>query len=93
MKPYFAVVPAELAYEYKHYKWFASFYRQMFRTWLTPEFMTIEAQNLVCNPDNKGFKDLAVRPVAFGQKQHEYVNEVFWMYNSNEITKRESVNA
>jgi NADH dehydrogenase (ubiquinone) 1 alpha subcomplex subunit 9 len=50
VKPYSTVVKLEHAYEYYHYKWWQSFYRQLFRTWLTPEFMTAEAQDLVCNP-------------------------------------------
>lgn len=43
IKPYTTVVPLEAAYEMYHYKWYQSFYRQMFRTWLNPEFMTIES--------------------------------------------------
>jgi hypothetical protein len=54
--------------------------------------MTQEAQNLIVNPQNKGFKDLLIQPVSFGQKSHEYVNEVYWLYNAHEVTKRESAN-
>lgn len=43
IKPYTSVVPLEQAYYYYHLKAYQSFYRQMFRTWLNPEFMTIEA--------------------------------------------------
>ena len=93
IKPYTALVKLEDAYEYYHYKWWQSFYRQMFRTWLTPEFMTVEGQNLVCNPANKGFKDLYIQPISFGQKAHEYVNEVYWLYNAHKVTKRETANA
>lgn len=50
IKPYTATVKLEDAYEYYHYGWYQSFYRQMFRTWLNPEFMTIESQELICNP-------------------------------------------
>ena len=31
VKPYTAVVPLEMAYEYYHYKWYQSFYRNIFR--------------------------------------------------------------
>jgi len=55
--------------------------------------MTVEAQDLICNPQNKSFKDLHVLPVSFGQKAHEYVNEIYWLYNSHDVTKRESANA
>lgn len=54
--------------------------------------MTTEAQDLVCNPQNKGFEDLYIKPVSFGQKVHEYVNDVYWAYNAQEVTKRESAN-
>lgn len=43
VKPYTAVVPLETAYEYYHYKFYQSFYRNLFRYHLTPEFMTTEA--------------------------------------------------
>jgi len=92
IKPYTTVVPLEAAYEYYHYKWWQSFYRQLFRTWLNPEFMTIESQDLVCNPQNKGFADLHIKPISFGVKAHELVNEVYWLYNSHDVTKRESAN-
>ena len=43
IKPYTAVVKLEDVYAMYHLKWYQSFYRQMFRTWLNPEFMTIES--------------------------------------------------
>ena len=52
----------------------------------------MEAQDLVCNPENKGFADLKIKPVSFGQKAHEYINDIIWMYNTHDITKRESAN-
>ena len=73
IKPYTATVKLEDAYEYYHYGWYQSFYRQMFRTWLNPEFMTIESQELICNPQNKGFADLHIKPISFGAKAHELV--------------------
>ena len=75
-----------------YYKWYQSFYRQLFRTWLFPEFMTTEAQDLIVNPLNKGFADLHIKPVSFGQKVPEYVNDIYWAYNAHEITKKESAN-
>ena len=54
--------------------------------------MTIEAQDLVVNPQNKGFADLHIKPVSFGQKAQEYVGEIYWLYNSHEETKREAAN-
>jgi len=90
IKPYTSVVKLEDGYEYYHYKWWQSFYRQLFRTWLYPEFMTTEAQDLVVNPQNKGFADLYIKPVSFGQKVVEYVNDIYWLYNAQEVTKAQS---
>lgn len=92
IKPYTSLVKLEHAFEYYHYKWWQSFWRQHFRTWLYPEFMTVEAQDLVVNPDNKGFADLYIKPVSFGQKVQEYVNDVYWLYNTQEVTKQSSAN-
>ena len=86
------MVKLEDAYEMYYYKWYQSFYRQLFRTWLFPEFMTTEAQDLIVNPLNKGFADLHIKPVSFGQKVPEYVNDIYWAYNAHEITKKESAN-
>ncbi len=90
IKPYTSVVKLEDAYEYYHYKWWQSFYRQWFRTWLTPEFMTTEAQDLVVNPKNKGFHDLHIKPISFGHKVQEYVNDIYWLYNAQDVTKQQS---
>jgi len=92
IKPYTTTVPLEMAYEYYHYKWFQSYYRQLFRTWLNPEFMTIESQDLCVNPDNKGFADLHITPVSFGIKAPELVQEIYWLYNTHDVTKRDSAN-
>ena len=43
VKPYSVMVPLEKAYEYKQYQWWHSPYKKLFKTWLTPEFMTIES--------------------------------------------------
>jgi hypothetical protein len=52
--------------------------------------MTAEAQDLVVNPHAKGFADLHIKPIAFGQKVHEYVNEINWLYNAHDSTKYHS---
>ena len=92
LKPYTSVVKLEDAYEYYHYKWWQSYYRNLFRFWLTPEFMTTEAQDLIVNPDNKGFEDLHIKPVSFGKKVPEYVQDIIWLNNIQESTKREGAN-
>lgn len=92
IKPYTSLVKLEDAYQYYHYKWWQSFYRQFFRVWLYPEFMTVESQDLVVNPENKGFADLHIKPISFGAKAHELVNDIYWLYNAHEVTKREGAN-
>jgi hypothetical protein len=54
--------------------------------------MTIESQELLVNPDNLGFKDLHIKPISFGAKAHELVNDVYWLYNAHTVTKRDSAN-
>jgi len=92
IKPYSTVVKLEDAYRYKHMKWWQSFYRQMFRHWLYPEFLTHEAQDLLVNPNHKGFADLRVKPISIGQKAPELVQELTWLWNSHDVTKRDSAN-
>lgn len=92
VKPYTNLVKFEQVYEYYHYKWWQSFYRQLFRTWLNPEMMTLEDQNLVCNLKNKGFADLHIKPISFGTKAHDLVADVYWLYNSHEVNRREGAN-
>ena len=92
IKPYSTVVKLEDVYEMYHRKWFQSFYRQLFRTWMYPEFITLEAQELLVNPANKGFADLHIKPVSFGPKAHEFVNEIYWLYNAHDTTKRDMAN-
>jgi len=93
IKPYSTVVKLEQAYEYKNYPWFLSPYRKLFSTWLHPEFITQESQKLVVNPHNKGFADLNIVPISFGHKAHELIAEITWLYNSRDVTKRDSANA
>jgi len=92
IKPYSVVVKPEMAYRYKQMHPLTSFYRKLFKIWLNPEFMTVEAQNLVVNSDNKGFEDLGIKPVSFGHKSHELVQEITWLYNTHDVTKRDSAN-
>ena len=54
--------------------------------------MTIESTDLIVNPENKGFDDLYIKPVAFGTKAHELVNDIYWLYNAHSGTKREMAN-
>lgn len=46
IKPYTNLVKFEDVYEMKHANRFVSWNRYIFRPWLNPEFMTVEAQNL-----------------------------------------------
>jgi len=54
--------------------------------------MTIESQRLCVNPDNLGFEDLHIKPISFGAKAHELVNDVYWLYNAHTVTKRDNAN-
>ena len=60
---------------------------------MNPEFLTIEAQNLVVNGQHKGFEDLGITPVSFGHKAHEMVNEITWMYGARDVSKRDTMNS
>lgn len=93
IKPYSVKVKYEDAYRYKQYPWFVSPYKKLLKTWLVPEFMTLESTKMVVNPQNKGFADLGIKPISFGHKAHELVNEITWMYNARDVSKRDSANA
>lgn len=93
IKPYSVQVKLEDAYRYKSHPWFVSPYKKILKTWLTPEFMTLEHQNLVVDTANKGFSDLGVRPVSFGHKAHELVQEINYLYNARDVSKRDTANA
>jgi len=45
------------------------------------------------SPNSKGYKDLGIKPVSFGHKAHELVQEITWLYNGHEVTKRDNANA
>jgi len=79
--------------EYKQYPWFVSPYKKLFKQWLNPEFLTIESQTLKASSDNKGFADLNITPISFGHKAHELIQEITWMYNNHDETKRDTANA
>lgn len=93
IKPYSVQIKYEEAYRMKQANWMFSPYRHLFNHWLNPEFMTLESQNLIVNPDNKGFADLGIKPVSFGHKAHELINEITWMYGARDVTKRDTANA
>jgi len=54
--------------------------------------MTIESQDLLCNPANKGYADLGIKPISVGHKASQLVEEIAWMYGDRDVTKRESAN-
>lgn len=54
--------------------------------------MTIEAQELVCSPGSKGYEDLNIKPVSFGHRAHELVQDLVWMYGARDENKRDSHN-
>jgi len=92
IKPYTNLVPLEKVYEYYHANRWISPYRYLFNAWLYPEIMTQEAQHLVVKPGSKGFDDLHIKPISFGTKVHEMVDDVYWLYNSHEVNRREGAN-
>jgi len=55
--------------------------------------MTVESQDLVCNPDYKGYADLGIKPISYGHKAHQVVEELTWIYGARDVTKRETANA
>lgn len=93
IKPYSVVVPLEQAYQYKQYEWYESPVKKLFKQWLTPEFITVEAQDLLCDPENLSFEDLGIKPVAFGHRAHDLVSEIGWMWNSRDVSKRDTANS
>ena len=55
--------------------------------------MTIESQDLLCDPNNLGFEDLGIKPVSFGHKAHHLVAEITWMWNARDVSKRDTANS
>lgn len=50
--------------------------------YMKPHFLIEEACNVVCRKDAKGFADLHITPVSFGQKVPNLVENVTWEWNS-----------
>ena len=92
VKPYTTLVKMEHALEYYDLRWYNSVWRKLIGYWLLPEFMTQEATDMLCDPKNKSFADLAIKPVSFGHRCHEYVQEIYWLHNTHIMTKRELMN-
>jgi hypothetical protein len=55
--------------------------------------MTVESQDLLVNPANKGYSDLGIKPISYGHKAHQVVEEITWIYGARDVTKRETANA
>ena len=89
IKPYSVQVKLEDAYNMRQRPRYLSATRKLFTYWLYPEFLTVESQDLVTNPNFKGFDDLGIKPISFGHKAHELVQEIYWLYNSRDESKRE----
>ncbi len=92
LKPYSVQVKLEDVYEQYYKPWWGSFYRQLFRQYLFPEAMTAEAKELIVQEGAKTFEDLCIKPISFGHKAHELVNEIYWLWNANDRSKRENAN-
>jgi len=93
IKPYSVQVKLEDAFRTKQNNVWLSPYKKIFKQWLNPEFMTVESQDLLVNPNNKGYADLGVKPISFGHLAHSLVDEITWMYGSRDVTKRDTANA
>jgi hypothetical protein len=50
MKAYTAEIPMEDVYEMYNHEWYASWWRNIFRSWLYPEFIASECVDAVVNP-------------------------------------------
>lgn len=61
--------------------------------YMYPHFLIEEACNAVVRKDAKGFKDLHIKPVSFGQKVVNLVENVAWEWNSHDETRRETANS
>jgi uncharacterized protein YbjT (DUF2867 family) len=81
VKPYVIPIPLETAMEWMNSPRLSNFYRYAGKYWLYPEILMNETIDIVANPDEKGFDDLNIVPVAFGSNVKEYVNDILW-YNT-----------
>lgn len=59
----------------------SSWDRYLGQYYFYPHFMTLEACDVLCRPEAKGFKELNILPVSLGQKAHELVLQLNVDYN------------
>jgi len=71
----------------------SSFDRFMGQYYFFPHFLVQEACDVTCRPEAKGFADLNIMPVSWGQKAHELVLSLTHDYNQHSETRREDMNA
>ena len=90
IKPYIIPVKLEVVQEYMRKHRFTNLWRYMGKYWMYPEWIVNECVDITADPDAKGFKDLHVVPVSFGQKSKEYIQDVNYMYNTHEDNPRDS---
>lgn len=93
INPYSQVVKLEEVFDMYHKPWYASVYRQLFRQYLKPDIMMNEFFESKVNPANKGFEDLHIKPVSFGQKAQEHINELYWQNNNYDETARQGASS
>lgn len=93
IKPYVIPVKLEDAFDYRYMKFYSSFYRILARYWLYPEMLLGESIDVTTSPDNLSFEDLYIKPVSFGHKSHEFVQEVSALWNDHTETKQNEANA
>ena len=80
IKPYIVPVPLEKATSLMRSPLISSFERYYADIYLKPHFLIEEALNVVCRKDAKGFKDLHMTPISFGQKVPELVQNITWKW-------------
>lgn len=92
IRPYIIPIKLEVAMEWMHSWKLSSVYRYFGKYWMYPEFLIGEHVDVTVNPDAKGFKDLYIKPVSFGHKAKEYVNDVYWSYNYHQENTSDGMN-
>lgn len=68
----------------------SSFETYMMHPYLYPHLLIEEACDMLTRKDAKGFKDLHMMPVSFGQKVVNLVENVTWQWNDHSETRRET---
>lgn len=76
VKPYIVPLKLETVMEWAHSPKLSSHYRYMGKYWMYPEFLLNESIDITTNPDEKSFKDLYVKPVAFSTNAKQYVDDI-----------------